>query len=95
VVGRVVQSFLDKIVLEMSRNNRIEFRDFGILKVCTREARVAQIPKTMEKVKVPVKRTVKFKTDRLLKKNSATTILRQKQNSRHNPNATILYSCFS
>ena len=40
VVGHVVHSFLDEIVLEMSRNNRIEYRDFGILKVCTRMARL-------------------------------------------------------
>jgi len=67
VVKSVVQSFLDEIVLELSRNNRLEFRDFGILKVSTREARVAQNPKTLEKIKVPAKRTVKFKTGRIMK----------------------------
>ena len=67
VVKRVVQSFLDEIVSELSRNNRLEFRDFGVLEVRTREARVAQNPKTLEKVKVPAKRTVKFKMGRLMK----------------------------
>jgi integration host factor subunit beta len=67
VVKRIVQSFLDEIVLELSRSNRLEFRDFGVLEVRTREARVAQNPKTLERVKVPAKRTVKFKMGRLMK----------------------------
>ena len=67
VVKRIVQSFLDEIVSELSRNNRLEFRDFGVLEVRTREARVAQNPKTLERVKVPAKRTVKFKMGRLMK----------------------------
>ena len=67
VVKRIVQSFLDEIVLELSRGNRLESRDFGVLEVRTREARVAQNPKTLERVKVPAKRTVKFKMGRLMK----------------------------
>jgi integration host factor subunit beta len=67
VVKRIVQSFLDEIVLELSQGNRLEFRDFGVLEVRTREARVAQNPKTLERVKVPAKRTVKFKMGRLMK----------------------------
>ena len=70
VVRQVIQSFLDEIVLELSRNNRLEFRDFGILKVCRRKARVAQNPKTLEKVVVPAKLSVKFKMGRLMKDNS-------------------------
>jgi integration host factor subunit beta len=67
VVKRVVQSFLDEIVSELSKSNRLEFRDFGVFEVRTREARVAQNPKTLERVKVPAKRTVKFKMGRLMK----------------------------
>jgi integration host factor subunit beta len=67
VVKRVVQSFLDEIVSELSNSNRLEFRDFGVFEVRTREARVAQNPKTLERVKVPAKRTVKFKMGRLMK----------------------------
>ena len=66
-VKRVVQSFLDEIVSELSKSNRLEFRDFGVFEVRTREARVAQNPKTLERVKVPAKRTVKFKMGRLMK----------------------------
>jgi nucleoid DNA-binding protein len=70
VVRHVIQLFLNEIVLELSRNNRLEFRDFGILKVCRRKARVAQNPKTLEKVIVPAKLSVKFKMGRLMKENS-------------------------
>jgi len=67
VVKRVVQSFLDEIISELIKNNRLEFRDFGVFEVRTREARVAQNPKTLERVEVPSKRTVKFKMGRLMK----------------------------
>jgi len=67
VVKRVVQLFLDEIISELIRNNRLEFRNFGVFEVRTREARVAQNPKTLERVDVPAKRTVKFKMGRLMK----------------------------
>lgn len=67
VVKRIVQQFLDEIIGELGEGNRLEFRDFGVFEVRARAARVAQNPKTMEKVRVPSKRTVKFKTGRLMK----------------------------
>ena len=67
VVKRVVQGFLDDIVEELGRDNRLEFRDFGVFESKRRAARVAQNPKTLERVEVPPKRTVKFKVGRLMK----------------------------
>ena len=67
VVKRVVQAFLDDIVNELGRGNRLEFRDFGVFESKHRAARVAQNPKTLERVDVPPKRTVKFKVGRLMK----------------------------
>jgi nucleoid DNA-binding protein len=67
LVKHVVQSFLDEIVDELSRDNRLEFRDFGIFETRTRSSRVAQNPKTLERVQVPSKRSVKFKMGRLMK----------------------------
>ncbi len=64
---RVVQSFLDEVIDELGRGNRLEFRDFGVLEVKERAPRVAQNPKTLERVNVPARRTVKFKVGRLLK----------------------------
>jgi integration host factor subunit beta len=69
LVKRVVQSFLDQIVEELCKGNRLEFRDFGVFETRTRAARVAQNPKTLERVEVAAKRTVKFKMGRLMREN--------------------------
>jgi integration host factor subunit beta len=66
-VKRIVQQFLDEIVNELGRGNRLEFRDFGVFETKLRKARKAQNPKTLEPVEVPEKRTVKFKVGRLMK----------------------------
>jgi len=68
-VKRIIQAFLDEITSELSRNNRLEFRDFGVFETRTRVARIAQNPKTLERVEVPAKRTVKFKMGRLMREN--------------------------
>jgi integration host factor subunit beta len=68
-VKSIIQAFLDEITRELSENNRLEFRDFGVFETRTRAARVAQNPKTLERVEVPAKRTVKFKMGRLMRKN--------------------------
>ena len=67
VVKDVVQRFLDNIVTELGRGNRLEFREFGVFEVKERRARVAQNPKTLEPVLVPPKQTVKFKVGRVMK----------------------------
>ncbi len=66
-VKRVLQTFLDEIIDELGRGNRLEFRDFGVFESKMRAARTAQNPKTLERVSVPSKRTVKFKVGRLMK----------------------------
>ena len=63
-VKKTIQSFLDNIILELGKGNRLEFRDFGVFEVKQRAERWAQNPKTLQKVKVPPKRTVKFKVGR-------------------------------
>jgi integration host factor subunit beta len=70
-VKRIVQQFLDEIVNELGRSNRLEFRDFGVFETKLRKARKAQNPKTLEPVEVPAKRTVKFKVGRLMKQRLA------------------------
>ena len=69
LVKRIIQAFLDEIVAELCHNNRLEFRDFGVFETRTRASRVAQNPKTLERVDVPAKRTVKFKMGRLMRQN--------------------------
>ena len=65
----IVQAFLDEIIGELCQNNRLEFRDFGVFETRTRASRIAQNPKTLERVEVPAKRTVKFKMGRLMRDN--------------------------
>ena len=67
VVKSIVQTFLNSIIVELGKGNRLEFRDFGVFEVKQRRARMAQNPKTLEPVEVPPKRTVKFKVGRLMK----------------------------
>lgn len=67
VVKQVVQGFLDEIIAELGQGNRLEFRDFGVFETKHRAARIAQNPKTLQRVHVPPKRTVKFKVGRLMK----------------------------
>jgi integration host factor subunit beta len=69
LVKQIIQSFLDEITEHLRKGNRLEFRDFGVFETRTRTARVAQKPKTLERVSVPAKRTVKFKMGRLMRDN--------------------------
>ena len=66
-----VQLFLDEVIAELGKGNRLEFRDFGVFETKVRRARRAQNPKTLEPVSVPEKRTVKFKVGRLMKQKLA------------------------
>jgi integration host factor subunit beta len=63
-VKAVIQQFLDEIIAELAQGNRLELRDFGVFEPRTRESRIAQNPKTLEKVQVPANRSVKFKMGR-------------------------------
>jgi nucleoid DNA-binding protein len=72
VVKPVIQSFLDEIIGELAKNNRLEFRDFGVFETRMSPARRTQNPKTMEPVQVPAKRVVKFKMGRLMKQRVST-----------------------
>ncbi len=67
MVKKVIQTFLDQIINDLGKGNRLEFRDFGVFETKRRAARIAQNPKTLERVHVPPKRSVKFKTGRLMK----------------------------
>ncbi len=66
-VKTIVQEFLNLIVEELGNGHRIELRDFGVFEVKRRAPRVAQNPKTLAKVEVPAKSSVKFKAGRLMK----------------------------
>ena len=63
----VIQSFLDEIITELAKGNRLEFRDFGVFEPKSKAQRVARNPRTGAKVQVPEKTTVKFKVGRLMR----------------------------
>jgi integration host factor subunit beta len=67
VAKQIIQEFLDQVIDEIGDGNRLEFRDFGVFEVKQRAPRMAQNPKTLERVPVPAKRTVKFKAGRRMR----------------------------
>jgi integration host factor subunit beta len=56
-----VQGFLDAIIEELSRGNRLEFRDFGVFDTRVQAARKARNPRTGEVVHVGPKAIAYFK----------------------------------
>lgn len=66
-VRDIMQAFLDVVIAELAKGNRLEFRDFGVFESKVRAPRKAQNPKTLAPVLVPARRTVKFKIGRLMR----------------------------
>ncbi|MCH8120149.1 MAG: integration host factor subunit beta [Planctomycetes bacterium] len=75
LVKATVQNFLDEVISELAKGNRLEFRDFGVFETKTRAARTAQNPKTMERIHVSAKQKVKFKMGRLMKEKLAAEVI--------------------
>ena len=67
LVKKVVQQFFDEVIAELAQGNRLEFRDFGVFETKTTPARMAQNPRTQQKVRVPAKRRVVFRPGRMVK----------------------------
>jgi integration host factor subunit beta len=66
-VKRTISAFLDVMGEELAAGNRIEFREFGVFEPRDRAARMAQNPKTLERVTVPPRRIVKFRPGRQMR----------------------------
>lgn len=66
-VAQVVQGFMDQLVDELARGNRLEFREFGIFDLKERKARKARNPRTGEEVLVAAKTVVVFKPGKRMK----------------------------
>ncbi len=66
-VKATVQDFLDEVISELSKGNRLEFRDFGVFEPRDCAPRTAQNPKTLERIYVLGKKVVKFKEVWLMK----------------------------
>ncbi len=61
VTKQVVQDFLDEIIGELGRGNRMEFRNFGVFDTRLQQPRKARNPRTDDVVHVPAKAVVCFK----------------------------------
>lgn len=72
--GQIVQVFMDQIIDELSRGNRIEFREFGIFELKRRKPRTARNPKTGDSVQVPEKTVVSFKPGKVMKARVMDTV---------------------
>jgi len=79
VAKDIVQQFLDDVVVYLSKGERLEFRDFGVFEVVKRKSRIAQNPKTLDKVVVPERKVVKFKVGQTMR-----DIVRNKLEEREN-----------
>jgi len=67
VTKNIIQAFIDEIIDELGRGNRLEFREFGVFELKDRAARKARNPRTGASVHVPAKKVVHFKAGRLMK----------------------------
>ena len=69
-----VQQFLDEIISEVAKGNRLESRDPGVFEVREQAARMAQNPQTPEPIEVPAQRRGKVKTGRMIKEKLSSKI---------------------
>ena len=76
-VKAIVQAFLNEIAYELTKSRRLEFRDFGVFEVKERAERTAQNPRTLKKVQVPAKRSVKFKMGRIMRERVNTKVAKK------------------
>ena len=67
VAKKIIQHFIDEVINELEKGNRLEFREFGVFEIKERAPRVARNPRTGAVVEVPAKKVVHFKAGRLMK----------------------------
>lgn len=60
-VKTIVQATFDCIVDSLTRNEKVELRNFGVFKIKERRARFGRNPRTGESVPVPPRKVVVFK----------------------------------
>lgn len=68
-VRNVIQSFLDAVTEALANGDRLELRDFGVLQVVMRKAKVGRNPKKPEdRIEIPKRRAVKFTPGKKMKR---------------------------
>jgi len=66
-IEMIVETIIEEMSAALERGDRIELRGFGAFSVKDRAARVGRNPRTGETVNVAAKRTLAFKTGKLLR----------------------------
>ena len=66
--------FLDEVVAELAKGNRMEFRNFGVFDTRLQPARKARNPRTDEVVHVPPKAVVCFKIGKNMQKQAQAAL---------------------
>lgn len=68
ITKEIIQLFLDEVIAELAKGNRMEFRNFGVFDTRLQPPRKARNPKTDEIVDVPAKAVVCFKVGKNMQK---------------------------
>ena len=66
-VERIVATLFETMAATLEEGGRIELRGFGVMAVRERPARTARNPRTGETVRVPPRRTVRFRPGKELR----------------------------
>ena len=74
VAKEVVQLFLDEIIAELAKANRMEFRNFGVFDTRLQPPRKARNPRTDELVEVPAKAVVSFKVGKSMQRDAQAAL---------------------
>jgi len=65
-IEKIVNIIFSNITSSLAKGDRVEFRGFGVFSIHKREPRVAQNPRTGEKVKIGSRNIVHFKVGKEL-----------------------------
>ena len=60
-VRLIIQAFLEEMIVSLSKGKRLEFRDFGVFEVVTRQEKIGRNPrKAAQAIIIPKRNVVKF-----------------------------------
>lgn len=74
ITKEIVQLFLDEIITELTKGNRMEFRNFGVFDTRLQPARKARNPRTDQVVHVPAKVVVSFKVGKNMQRQAQAAL---------------------
>ena len=63
---KIVEIIIFEMIQALCRNEAVEIRGWGRLKIIMRKARVGRNPKTSKTIQIPAKKAVKWKMSKIL-----------------------------